>query len=351
MKRPDKLPEWASENALIEEPLDEKKKKGWVQEKANFAFLNYWQNKVYEWIKYLDEKQIIFPPKTFESDFSLPWTKIKSVGAKDQIAAGHNLTLKSFPSIPDSNLSFYNLSNSSDQSVNNRTLSNISGTFNGRGIFADPTLCLFGNQCLYSKDNFFNPTTNFTLGLWLTPLANSGVILSQNSSFKLIYEDGKMSFLASTNGINWKSSAAIPISSWCHIVIRYRAIDFKFSIFLNGKCVDTLSLSEALYISPSSLFRLGDNENALRGYYDEFFFAQALFEDIDLIKIFSAKINHNANIVPENQSWSLWQKLEKGNVRPILDYPIWGIDSTDIYFNFFDEKPSTEIALKMKNYC
>lgn len=348
MIRPDKLPEWASENAFIEEPLDEKKKKGWIQEKANFAFLNYWQNKVYEWIKYLDEKQVIFPPKTFENDFLVPWTKVKSVGTEGQIAAGHCLTLKSFPSIPDINLSFYGLSTSSDLSINSRTLSNRGGTFNGRGIFADPTLCLFGEQCLFSKDAFFNPSKYFTLGLWLTPLANSGVILSQDSSFKLIYNDGKMSFLASSNGLDWKSSTPIHISSWCHIVIRYQ--DFNFSIFLNGKCVDTLVLSEPLFVSPTSFFSLGDTKNALRGYYDEFFFAQAIFDDFDISKIFSAKINHNANIAPENQSWSLWKKIERGTVRPILDYPIWGIDNTDIYLDFFDAKQNTEITLKMKNY-
>lgn len=440
MERPDKLPIWASEGAIIEEPLEQKKVKGWGPERAYFPFFNYWQNKVYQWIEYLaskpvfttrmaaednieakvfdeiiinassGDKQVYFPQTaklgdkirildygntwsyanmihinatplkvngdslfyamispnehtefTFDgidnwipfvserkNDFLLPFTKIKNIGVKDQIQAGHILTEKSFPSLPDSNLSFYNLSNHLDKSANGRNFINSNGQFVGTGILGDPTLCLYADRYLSSVDPFFNPgNINFTFGIWIAPLANSGVILSQKDSFKLVYTEGKVQLLA-FDGNFWMESSSYPLSSWCHIVVKYIAAKNIFKIYMNGKILG--ELNQNLCASSSPLFTLGDKENSLRGYYDEFFFAQALFDEVDIKKIYSAKISHNMNILPENQTWSLWKKSEKGNVRPILDYPIWGIDSADIYLDFSQETANTEIALKMKFY-
>jgi hypothetical protein len=291
------------------------------------------------WIPFVSERK---------NDFLLPFTKLKSVGMENQIQVGHILTEKSFPSIPDSNLSFYNLSNHLDQSTNGRNFINNNAQFNGSGIFGDPTLCLYADRYFSSVNPFFNPGNfNFTFGLWLTPLANAGVILSQKDSFKLIYKEGKVQLLA-FDGSFWLESSLYPLSSWCHLVVKYIAAKNTFQIFINGKMQG--ELNQNLCASSSPLFMLGDKENSLRGYYDEFFFAQALFDEVDIKKIYSAKISHNTNILPENQTWSLWKKTEKGNVRPILDYPIWGIDSTDIYLDFAQEPANTEIALKMKFY-
>ncbi len=59
--RPEKLPEWATNNdSIISEPTEGKKQTGWLSpEKPTDGTFNWWQNLTYKWVEYLD--QLVYP--------------------------------------------------------------------------------------------------------------------------------------------------------------------------------------------------------------------------------------------------------------------------------------------------
>lgn len=59
--RPEKLPEWATNNdSVISEPTEGKKQTGWLSpEKPTDGAFNWWQNLTYKWVEYLD--QLVYP--------------------------------------------------------------------------------------------------------------------------------------------------------------------------------------------------------------------------------------------------------------------------------------------------
>lgn len=299
------------------------------------------------------------------------FTTIGTVGSAGQMAAGHVLTLTSFPSAAQSITAFYNLTNVSDgnPTTNKTLINNGTALFTGSGILGVSNSCLTLNgttQYLSSSDSFFDPgDTDFTTGGWFnlnswstgTQTLISQWNSSSGQSFAVNISGTSILVYYSTTGIDTllgPSYNYTGLTSWHHVAIKYVASTNTLYLYLDGKIVSSFICSSNLYtVGTNRRFNFGTYSNGMgqfvNGYMDELFFCNGMaFTDNDISKIYARKYSHNLNITPLSQHWVIQAQSAGGQIRELFDN-IVDMQANDLYYDLSDESSTTQVSLRLAN--
>ena len=241
-----------------------------------------------------------------------------------QIAAGHALTSDSFPVQSLTNkISYWNLNSTStntDGSGNGKTLSNgTQPTFSGLDLWGrtSPGCAVFGgSQSLAPTtltDSFFNPSAlePFIFGGWFAaanwkPSAGMALIGNYNGGGTLIYVTTLGNIRFYVGGATYvEATTSLVNGSWHFLTLSYA--NGQWRGYIDGSLVlPTITNTWTPLITPA--FRVGAQGTGLEfftGRAEECFFARnCSIQDVDVRKLYSARLDLTALPTPANQLWS-----------------------------------------------
>jgi hypothetical protein len=302
--------------------------------------------------------------------YSLSQQNVGSIGSSGQVAAGHVLTSASFPTFT-TNLSFYNLTSTSDGSGNTRTLTN-NGTvpFTGTNILGTTSAAATFNgtsQSLSSTSSFFNPGNgvSFATGGWFkatdwTPTAQQFLIAQQNTS-----SDQGFGIYVDTNGdlhyygTNTAASKDLDIKytnpgltdgTWHHLAMVYNFSTTTLKGYLDGQLVVSGFLANQRTVT-TPIFQIGAQNttasNWFAGSAEDIYFTTLTLKDEDIRRTYAYRADHNQNVAVANQDWNA---VFAGNLTAQLGND-WLVHQTanSVFWDFSELASTDQVAVTMAN--
>lgn len=256
--------------------------------------------------------------------YELAKQTVGAVGTSGQILAGHILADASFPAFT-TEISYYHLNDVNDDSGNARTLSNIGSiTFGADDILGNASSAMESDtsKSLYSADAFFDPgDIAFSIGGWFkaddwTPASEECLFAQAESGSDLVYEicvqtNGNIEFSGTNTASSYDTTITVTDpkftnSEWHHFVWQFDATNDTLNAYIDGELAGTGTLA-ALRNSTTNTFRIGARfgtfTNFFLGDVSNFFASQLALTADDIRKIYASKLDHNQDVLVENQEW------------------------------------------------
>lgn len=253
-------------------------------------------------------------------------------GSSGQIAQGHILSVKSFPSgIATANRVWYPLSSVNDGSTNGINLTNTGTvTFGAADLFGGTTAAAFsGANRLSSTNALFNPSTGaWAAAIWVKPTGVSGqqaivgtgrVSGGSTVNWFILMTNADLSIYDSTGLVILTVSGVFTAGKLIHIGARYDGSG-TVSAYVNGKLTGAAPFSAATVSSPE--MDIGaSNLGGVPGFFftgsmSQFTFINSAVTAADMNRLASYRYDHNAAVTPSNQRWS------------VKSYPVGGEPAT-----------------------
>ncbi len=294
-------------------------------------------------------------------------TAVGSVGSSGQIAQGHVLSTKSFPSAAASNTySFFGLAAGSgtDGSSNGNNLTANASPGSTTGILgaAGEASSLNGtSQYFSSSAAFFNPGNgkSWSVAAWATATnwaTGAQTIVDQRSATSdlgfLIQANfstgGTIDFRATNTASSWDAIISVPQSfangSWHHVGMSFNFATSTLSAYIDGKLVGTATLANTRSVT-SAAFHVGASILSssffagLAGSVDECFFVNNYaLTDNDMRRLAAYRYDHNAQVAAKNQRWSakVYPIADGDAFQPGAGWLVGASDSNSVFWDFSD---------------
>ena len=285
--------------------------------------------------------------------------------------AGHQISAKSFnQSIAAANTDWYPLTGLTDgNTVNARNLTNPGGNavvFTGTGILGDSNGAASfpgTSSRLNSTSAQFNPATAFAFAIWVKPTGVAGtqtiaatqrVSGGSTTNWWVRMNTTTLEVLDSTAAVILSVPAAFAAGTWAHVGFRYDGTNGY--AYINGQAV-----AGPTPFTPSSVtspeFNLGANNpngtpaNFYVGVMDEMAFVVGTGSDADILKFYSARLDHSAAVATKNQEWSgnIYTDSDLAQPVSLKDVIVDVTDSNSLFLDlsqFVAGTDSVELALK-----
>lgn len=295
---------------------------------------------------------------------------VGAVGGTGQIAFGHVLSSKSFPSsIGATQYSIYGLAAGSGTDGNGTNAKNLTangspGSATGFSNTAGEASSLNGTSQSFSSSNaYFNPGNGVSWSVGCLAKAPSwtggtgGVLFSQETAggtgtvFDLsLGNTGSLAFRMSTNGSTFDAIITVPVNfganTWHHIAMSYNFTTKLFTAYIDGHAQESISVANTVS-SGAPLFVIGGRHNPVDTFFtgtvDEAFFVNGFaLSDGDMRRIASYRFDHNASVAGKNQRWAVKVYPNGGEPGYRPANVITGEDDSNSVFWDFSDLGSTD---------